>query len=286
MTCMTIMQPGGAGIKTLIRSKLQSSLFNIHVAVMSASEMPSPPPRNSSAKKRKFDELEQLPPPLPPTDSFLYIVLYALPPPKRRGGVLNYRWAFLVAPDDTPRTRGRQYLIRETALKVDPFGGAGSSKGLALLGLEQQRRPFDRLLVTNPFEDRNDAQKLSGWEFETQDVCMQSSRDAQVRIQLPRVQDVESFEALIKDAFFISDGRRGVDWNPVMWMGDAWTALIEAGDVLGVGGMESELLDWGRVQETAMEFFEAQGNKGRYVERSLTLRVPTWGLLERRLLIS
>lgn len=114
---------------------------------------------------------------------------------------------------------------------------------------------------------------------------MQPSRDARVRIQLPRIQDVEVFEALIKDAFLESDGTRGVDWNHVMWMGDVWRALVEAGDILGVGGLESEAMGWKTVEKTAIEFVKVQETKGRFEERNLTLRVPTWRLLERQLLV-
>lgn len=115
---------------------------------------------------------------------------------------------------------------------------------------------------------------------------MQSSGEARVRMQLPRVPDVESFEALIKDAFLKSDGTRKVDRNPVMWMGVAWTALAEAGYVLGVGGLKSEPVGWETVQKTVMEFVTAQERRGRLDERNLTLRVPTWGPVERQLLVS
>ena len=114
---------------------------------------------------------------------------------------------------------------------------------------------------------------------------MRPPGDARVRIQLPRVQDVEVFEALIKDAFLESDGARGVDWNQVMWMGDVWRALVEAGDMLGVGGLESEAMGWGTVEKTAMEFVKGQETKGRFEERNVTFRVPTWRLLERQLLV-
>ena len=40
---------------------------------------------------------------------------------------------------------------------------------------------------------------------------MQASREARARIQLPRIQHVEAFEALIKDASLESDGTRVVD---------------------------------------------------------------------------
>lgn len=251
------------------------------------------PPRNLPSKKRKYDQLDPSPPPLPPTSSILYVALYALPPPKRHGGVLDYRWAFLLASDHKPETRGRQYTIGEASPEVDPRHGPGSSKGLGIwgrgpeeLGLEQSRRQFDRILASPRSGDGNLSHKSSAWELEIQDVCMQSSSEARVRIQLPRVHDVESFEALIQDALLESDGTRGADWNPVRWMGDAWTALVEAGDVLGVGGLESEPVGWETVQKTAMEFVEAQESKGRFEERNLTHWVPTWGLLERQLLVS
>lgn len=115
---------------------------------------------------------------------------------------------------------------------------------------------------------------------------MQASGETRVRIQLPRVRDVETFEALIKDAFLKSDGTRGVDWNHVMWMGDVWNAMIEAGDVIGVGGLKSEPISWKMVRKTAMGFVQAQESEGRLDERNLTLRVPTWGLLKRQLLVS
>lgn len=260
---------------------------------MSSSATPTPPPSNSSAKKRKYDEVEQAPPPLPPGGSVLYIALYPLPPPKRRGGVLDYRWAFLLAPDDKPKAHGRRYLVRETSPKGEPRNGAGISRGLGILGqgldepgVEQQQRHFDKLPEIRQFADQEDTQNSSAWEFEIQHVSVEISREARVMIQLPRIQDVEIFEALIKDAFLESDGVRGADWNPVMWMGDAWTALIEAGDVLGVGGLKSEHVAWDTVLKVAMEFVTAQESKARLNERKLTFRVPTWGLLERRQLVS
>ena len=45
---------------------------------------------------------------------------------------------------------------------------------------------------------------------------MSSAGEAQVRLQLPRVEDVEAFESLIQYAFIASDGARGADWNHVM----------------------------------------------------------------------
>lgn len=132
----------------------------------------TPPLGNPSAKKRKHDQLDPPSPPLPASGSVLYVALYALPPPKRRGGVLHYRWAFLLAPDDKPETRGRQYLVREASPRIDPSDGAGDSKGLGImgqdfeeLGLEQQERRFDGLLATHPSSEDKDTQKLSAWEF-------------------------------------------------------------------------------------------------------------------------
>ena len=210
--------------------------------------------------------------------------------------MLDYRWAFLLAPDDKAETRGRQYFIRETSSKVQPRHNGESSKPLGVLGrrfeelaFEQQRKRFDELLATQPFAKTEDVQTLSAWEFEIQDVSMQSSTETRIRIQLPRVQDVESFEALIQDAFLESDGLRGVDWNHVMWMQDAWTALAEAGDVLGVGGLESEPVNWEKVQKTAMGFVKARESEGRFEQRfeqrHSTRSVPTWGLFEKELLV-
>lgn len=54
-----------------------------------------------------IDELNPPLPPPPPSDSVLYVTLYALLPSERRGGVMNYRWALLLAPDAKPETRGR-----------------------------------------------------------------------------------------------------------------------------------------------------------------------------------
>lgn len=258
---------------------------------MSGSATPTPPPSSSSVKKRKYEEVEQAPPPLPSDGSVLYIALYALPAPKRRGGVLDYRWTFLLAPDDQPKAHGRQYLVREASPKIDPRNAAGSSKGPGILGqgledpgVEQQQRRFDRLPTSGLFAENKNAQKSTAWEFEIQHVSPETSREARAMIQLPRVQDVEIFEALIKDAFLESDGARGTDWNPVMWMGDAWATLIEAGDVLGVGGFKSEPITWGTVLKIAMEFVTAQESKERLNDPKLTFRVPTWGLLERRLI--
>ena len=260
---------------------------------MSSSATPTPPPSIPSAKKRKYDQLDQVPPPLPPTGSLLYVALYALPPSERGGGALDYRWAFLLAPDDKPETRGRQYSIRETGSKVQPRDGSGSnsSKGLGFLGrrfeelaLEQQRKRFGQLVATQPCAGK-DVQELSVWDFEIQDVCMQSSVETRVRVQLPRIQDVESFEALIQDAFLGSDGTRGPDWNHVLWMRDAWTALAEHGDVLGGEGLKLELVGWEKVQKTAIGFVQARESEGWFAEWDSTLKVPTWGLLEKKRLV-
>ena len=48
-------------------------------------------------------------------------------------------------------------------------------------------------------------------------------------------------------------------------MKDAWTQLDI---VLGAGGLKSEPVAWDTVQETAMEVFEAQGNKAMFEESS------------------
>ena len=284
-TMHDIMHPG---TKTVNRQNHPFSFFfsgSSHDAAMSTSATSTPPPTNPSAKKRKHDQLDPEPPPLPPTGSVLFVALYAQQSPMRNDGVLKYRWAFLLAPDDKPETHGRQYQVRETGPKLDLRDGAGGSKGLGILGLEQQRMRFDGILATHGSEDKEDAHKLSTWGIEIQDMRMQSSGDARVRIQLPRVQDVESFEALIKDAFLESDGTRGIDWNHVVWMKDVWIALVAAGDMLGVGGLKSEAIGWTTVEQTAMEFVKAQESKGRFEARNLTLRVPTWGLLERRSLV-
>ncbi|KAL9073003.1 MAG: hypothetical protein Q9161_003225 [Pseudevernia consocians] len=260
---------------------------------MSSSETSTRPLGNLLDKKRKYDQLDRPPPPLPPNGSVLYIALHALDPSEHRGGVLNYRWAFLLAPDDKPGTPGRQYLIRQTGPKAEARAGTGSSRGhrtlgreMEELGLEQQRRRLDRLLATNQSGDPDDPQKPCTWEFEIQNVCMQSSKEARVRLKLPRVQDVELFEALIRDAFLGSHGTRGVEWNHVMWLGDAWTALVENGKLFGLGRQNSDLVRWEVVQKTALEFVKAQESEARFEERNLTLRVPTWGLLERQLLVS
>ena len=260
---------------------------------MSGSATPTPPPSNPSGKKRKYDQLDQVPPPLPPTGSLLYVALYALPPSERGGGVLDYRWAFLLAPDDRPDTRGRQYSLRETISKVQPRDGSSgsSSRELGFLGrlfeelaFEQQRKRFDQLLATRQFAGK-DVQELSVWDFEIQDVCMLSSAETRIRVQLPRIQDVESFEALIQDAFLGSDGTRGPDWNHVMWMRDAWTALAEDGDVLGGEGLKLELVGWEKVQKTAIGFVQARESEGLFAKWNSTVKVPTWGLVERKRLV-
>lgn len=262
---------------------------------MSSSATPTPPlpPLSGlSGKKRKYDQLDRVPPPLPPTGSLLYVALYALPLPERRGGVLDYRWTFLLAPDDRSDTRGRQYSLRETGSKVQPCdAGASSSKELGVvarrfqeLALEQRRKREGQLLSSQPFSGIDD-QQLREWEFEIQDVCVQSSAETRVRVQLPRIQDVESFEALVQDAFLASEGCRGPDWNHVLWMRDVWTALAEDGDAVGGGGLKSELVGWEMVQKTALGFVQARESEGRFEKWDSSCRVPTWGLLERRRLV-
>lgn len=258
----------------------------------SATPTPTPPPSNPSGKKRKYDQLDQEPPPLPPTGSLLYVALYALPPSERGGGALDYRWAFLVAPDDKPDSRGRQYSIRETSSKDQPRGSSGSSsKDLGFLGrvfeqlaLQQQRKRLNQPLATQALAGK-DVQELRAWDFEIQDVCMQSSAETRIRVQLPRIQDVESFEALIQDAFLGSDGTRGPDWNHVLWMRDAWIALVEDGEVLGGEGLNLELVGWEKVQKTAIGFAQARESEGLFAEWNLTAKVPTWGLLDRKRLV-
>ena len=261
---------------------------------MSSSVTPAPlPPSDPSGKKRKYDQLDRVPPPLPPTGSLLYVALYALPPSERGGGVLDYRWAFLLAPDDKSGTRGRQYSLRETGSKVQPCddGESNSIKELGVVGrrfaelaLEQRRKREGDLLASQPFAGK-DVQKVRAWEYEIPDVSMQSSAETRVRVQLPRIQDVESFDALLQDAFVASEGCRGPDWNHVLWMRDAWTALAEDGDVIGGGGLKSELEDWEMVKKTTMRFVQARESEGKFEKWNSSLRVPTWGLVERRRLV-
>lgn len=259
---------------------------------MSGSATPTPPQTSDpSGKKRKYDQLDRVPPPLPPNGSLLYVELYALPPSERGGGVLDYRWAFLLAQNDRLETRGRQYSLRETGSKVQPRdGGEGSSKELGViarrfqeLALEERRKRANQLLASQPFAGIDD-QNLRAWEFEIQDVCMRSSAETRVRVQLPRIQDVESFEAVIQDAFLASEGSRGPDWNHVLWMRDAWTALADGGVIRG-GGLMLELVGWEMLQKTAMGFVQARESEGRFEKWSSSWSVPTWGLLERRRLV-
>ncbi|KAF6229411.1 hypothetical protein HO133_007527 [Letharia lupina] len=200
---------------------------------------PNPPSRNPSAKKRKYDQLDPPPPPLPPNGFVLYIALDALPPAKRRCGVLDYRWTLLLAPEDKPETHGRQYLIREISPKIDPRDGPGSSKGLGIPGrgfeepgLEQQRRRVERFLASTPSEDTDHGNSRSRTS-----ACNHPERH--------------------ESGYSCRGSRTRVDWNPVRWMGVAWTALAEAGDVLGVGGLKSEPVGWETVQKTVMEFVTA-----------------------------
>lgn len=204
----------------------------------------------------------------------------ALPPPKRCGGVLNDRWAFPLAPDDKPETRGRQYHIREISSKVDPRDGAGGSKGLGILSLEQQRMRFDRL---HPSEDKEDAQKSSAWEFEIQKCACIHPETHESGYSCYGFRTWNHLKHSSKDAY--SDGTRGVDWNHVMWMGDVSIALVEAGDMLGEGGLNSQAIGWEKVEKTAMEFVKVQESEGRLEQKDWALRVSTWGLLERQLLV-
>ena len=128
---------------------------------------------------------------------------------------------------------------------------------------------------------------------------MRSTVGARIRIQLPRVQDVEMFEALIKDVYLESDESKGPEWHRVSWMADAWAALVEVGqDVLvlpGGGGKSKEsepVVPWQTVQETAAWFVDAvererdEGRVKRDEGHPNHRPVPTWGLLERRVLVS
>lgn len=110
---------------------------------------------------------------------------------------------------------------------------------------------------------------------------MSSAGEAQVRPQLPRVEDVEAFEAFIQSAFLASDGARGADWNHVMWMRDAWNLLIEALDMSGKVGLTSELTSRETVQETVMAFVRVHESNGRLNDTRVSLRMPSWGFLER-----
>ena len=285
----------------------------------SSSTTPTPPSSVSpSAKqKRKHDQVDKEPPPPPPQGSVLYVELYALSPSQRHGGVLDYRWAFLLAPDDKANTRGRRYSVHETTrpkahahgrarrsyfvretdgpIDTAQAGGRSSTRVGRLgrefegMGLEQQQLGrSSRLHHNSPAEGVEDGKELKEWKLEIQDVRIQASQEAQVRVRLSRIQDVESFEALVKDALLESDGNRGSEWNPVVWMRDVWIALTEAEDVLGVKSplKLAKLMDWETVRETAVDFFRKEESTGRLDEKILTLRVPTWGLLEKRVMVA
>lgn len=101
---------------------------------------------------------------------------------------------------------------------IGPSDEVGSTKrfgvvGHALegLGLGQPEIHFHGRLATYPPNDKDDAQMLSASKFEIQN--MSSAVEAQVRLQLPRVEGVEAFELLIQYAFIALDGARGADWN-------------------------------------------------------------------------
>ena len=227
------------------------------------------------------------------------------------GGALNYDWTFLLAPDDgdeksDTNIHGRQYLMRERTV----------GRGLGELGMEQRRRRVQMALPTGrqllgdvgyarPSEYvgssqwsqdffRYAAQQASAWELEIQDVPMSSQSTtsirwpARIRIQLCRVRDVEMFEACVKDVYLESENNKGLDWYRVLWMADAWKALAEMGDVLYVAGEGMELgpVDWQTVQGTAVSFVETMESGERFGLGKPTGRVPTWGLLENRLLVS
>ena len=276
---------------------------------MSSSSMPPPPLANHppSSKKRKFDDVNRPSQILPPTGSTLYLALYAPPPCKpKSGGLLDYYWTFLLAPNAEPDTHGRQYLMREIGPNVDAGNGPGptqasgtTSRGLSELALEQQRRRALRILAAPSQQSHHLAQHAqrasSAWELEIQDVPMWSTGSARIRIELSRVQDVEMFEALIKDVYLESDETKGVEWYRVSWMADAWAALVEVGHgvllILPEGGGKSKEpeVTWQTVQETAMWFVEAVEREGRFKEDEGDPRgrvVPTWGLSERRVLAS
>ncbi len=246
---------------------------------MSASGIPSAP-GSPSSRKRKYDQLEQPPPPLPPDGSVLYVELHARPPPERRGRggeLMDYRWAFLLTPDVEISTRGRRYLVREIDVGVDYGGGAGSSReigimGLGIMGLEQQRTHSEGISATQPSENDEDAQLSRAWKLEIEDIGSHSFSDAHVRLQLPRVWDVEAFEAMMKDAFFESGGTRGVEWTEDRWMA-------------GVFG-KWRLVGWEVVQETMMDFLKVQEDTGRFGPGNSSFRVPTWDLLEGKQVVS
>ena len=91
-------------------------------------------------------------------------------------------------------------------------------RALERLGLGQQEIHFDGRLLTCQPDDNDNALMLSASKSEIQDVSMSSAGEAQVRLQLPRVEGVEAFELLIRYAFFASDGAKGADWNHVVRM--------------------------------------------------------------------
>ena len=60
--------------------------------------------RGFACQEGKIDELNTPLPPPPPSGSVLYVTLYEFLLSERRGGVLDYRWALLLAQDAKPET--------------------------------------------------------------------------------------------------------------------------------------------------------------------------------------
>ncbi|EXA30843.1 hypothetical protein BFJ63_vAg18137 [Fusarium oxysporum f. sp. narcissi] len=167
----------------------------------------------------------------------------SIPAMSRLTDSTRYHWALLVAPKvEDSETRGKRFHAKERIYS----------------GMQ------------------------SVWEFSEQETGTSSTLMILVRIQVAKVMNMRSLEAILRSVP-VRGEQRG--WNCVEWVREALAALQNDNKALG-----TSVLDWATVRDTAMWYVEQKAMQHRFDGQAApgqfdTSRVSTYDLLERKELV-